>query len=167
MYGQTNPAAYFSGNAVVSGDGAMARRKGMMTARVAMVLGIIVLVGILMGGRIFLTNQITGLRTRVADLESQKKFLEAGSAELQLKWNRESSGEKIMARAGRELGLIVPNEPGLVLVCVDTPRKTKSGWREMWDGLAVEGETGELVAGAMVSLVPRGARASATDNGGQ
>lgn len=166
MYGQTNPTAYFSGNAVVSGDGAMARRKGIMTARVAMFIGVIVLVGVLMGGRIFLTNQITGLRTRVADLENQKEFLEAGSAALHVKWNRESSGEIIMKRAGLEMGLIVPDEPGLVLVCVDTPKKNKSGWREVWDVLAVEGETRELVAGAMVSLVPRSARASATDNGG-
>jgi len=116
MYGQSNSSMYFSSNAVVSGDGAMARRKGMMTARVAMIIAVVGMIGVLMGGRIFLTNQITGLRTRVADLENQKEFLEAGSAKLHMKWNRASSGEVIMARAGQELGLVVPNEPGLVLV---------------------------------------------------
>ncbi len=163
MHGQTNSSIFFSSNAVVGGDGAMARRKGMMTARVAMIVCVVLLVGVLMGGRIFLTNQITGLRTRVADLANQKEFLEAESAQLHLRWNHASSGKVIVARAQKELGLIVPQEPGLVLVCVEEPKKIRGVWRKFWKGLPVKGEAGEMVVEAMVSLVPRGARAAGVE----
>lgn len=165
MYGQSGTSLFFSSNAVVSGDGAMARRKGVLTTQVVMVVFVVTLLGLLMGARIFLTTQITGLRSRVADLENQKEFLEASSAKLHMKWNHASSPNIIEARAQRELGLVVPEEPGLVLVCLEGPKKGKGVWRKLWAGLPASDEAEELVAGAMVSLVPRSARAAAVEGG--
>ncbi len=171
MYGRPNSAVCFSGNAVVGGDGAMARRKGVITTRVVMVIGLIVLVGGLMAGRIFLTNQITGLRSRVADLESQKEFLEAGSAELHLQWNRVSNAEVVTKRARLELGLVVPESPGPVLVCLGKKENGKSVWGKLKAGVfgrdlaRVRSEAGVAVAGAMVSLEPRGAWAGTYEGG--
>ncbi len=167
MYGQPNSSLYFSSNAVVSGDGAMARRKGVLTTQVVMVVVVAALVGLLLGGRIFLTNQITSMRARVADLENQKEFLEAGSAKLHMNWNHASSGEVVVARAQKELGLIVPEKPGLVLVCLDGPKKDKNVLRDLWAGLPASDQAGELVAGAMVSLVPRGALAGTMEGGSE
>ena len=167
MYGQSNSSIFFSSNAVVSGDGAMARRKGVLTTQVVMIVAVVALVGLLMGARIFLTNQITGLRSRVADLENQKEFLEAGSAKLNMKWNYASSGDVLVARAEKELGLIVPEKPGLVLVCSNEPKKDTGVLRKLWAGLPASEEAGELVAGAMVSLVPRSARAAAPEGGSE
>lgn len=166
MYGQSNSSVFFSSNTMVSGDGAMARRKGVVTVRVAMVFCVVLLVGVLMGGRIFLTNQITGLRTRLAGLENQKEFLESGSANLHLKWNYVSSRDVIVARANRELGLVVPEVPGPVLVCVDTPQKNEGALQKFWKGLPATEEAGELVAGAMVTLTPRSARAGTVEDRG-
>ena len=145
----------------------MAQRKGMVTTQVVITVAVVVLVALLMGGRIFLTNQITGLRARVADYESQKEFLEAGSAQLHKDWNRESSGEVIIRRAQKELGLIVPQEPGLVLVCLREDHKGQGVLKKLWDGLSVSESAGEVVAGAMVSLVPRSARAGTYEGGGE
>lgn len=166
MYGQSDSSMYYSSNGIGSGGGAMAQRKGLLSGQVLAVIFVVVLVGLLMGSRIFLTNQITGLRTRVADLENQREFLEAGSAKLHLKWNEASSRETVVARADRELGLIVPEEPGLVLVCVCEPEKGKAVWQKLWDGFPAKDKTSELVAGAMVSLVPRSARAGTLEDGG-
>lgn len=175
MYGRPNSAICFSGNAVVSGDGAMARRKGVVTTRVALLLTVILLVGSLMASRIFLTNQITGIRSRVADLENQKEFLEAGSAQLHLNWNRASNAEVVMNRARKELGLTVPESPGFVLVCLDKKSEDKSVWDRLKAGVLktelgeVGSGAGEAMAGAvseaMISLEPRGAWATTYDNG--
>lgn len=152
---------------MVGGNGAMAQRKGVVTGKVAMVVCVVILLGLLMGSRIFLTNQITGLRTRVADLENQKEYLEASSAKLHLKWNDNANGEIIVARAERELGLIVPREPGLVLVCLGKHKESKSTFEKLWAGFPVREEASELVAEAMVSLVPRGARAGTVEGPGE
>ena len=167
MYGQSNSSIFFSSNAVVSGDGAMARRKGVLTTQLVMVVVVAVLLSLLMGGRIFLTNQITGLRSQVADLANQKEFLEASSARLHMKWNNASSRKVIVARAEKELGLIVPEKPGLVLVCMNDPKKDQGVLRKLWEGLPASDEAEELVAGAMVSLVPRGARAAVMEGGAE
>ncbi len=143
----------------------MAQRKGVITSRVVAVICLVVVVGGLMAGRIFLTNQITGLRSRVADLENQKEFLEASSAKLHMKWNDASSRKVIVARAEKELGLIVPEKPGLVLVCMNSPKKDQGVLRKLWEGLPASAEAEELVAGAMVSLVPRSARAAVMEGG--
>ncbi len=174
MNGRPNSTICFSGNSVVSGDGAMARRKGVVTTRVTVIAGVIILVGILMAGRIFLTNQITGLRSQVADLESQKEFLEAGSAKLHKKWNLVSSSKIVMARAQKELGLIVPQNPGLVLVCWNTKDQSKSVWSKLKKGvlsadlntvgLSAEEAMAGAVSDAMVSLEPRGALAGTYDS---
>ena len=177
MYGRPNSAVCFSGNAVVAGDGAMARRKGVITTRVVMIMGLIFLVGGLMAGRIFLSNQITGLRDRVADLESRKEFLEAGSARLHLNWNRVSNADIVMARATRELGLVVPESPALVLVCLNKKEEGKSVWGKLKAGVLGTGlakvgsEAGEAIEGAMngalVSIEPRGAWAGTNEGGAE
>ena len=150
----------------------MARRKGVLTFRLAVVIVLVLVLGFLMAGRIFLTNQITGLRASVADLESRKEFLEAGSARLYTQWNGVSSGGVIVERARRELGLIIPENPGLVLVCGGSQEKNQSAWQKLKNGFPggdvarVTAEAEEMVAGAMISLVPRSANAATLYNGG-
>jgi cell division protein FtsB len=172
MYGYQNSTAYFSGNSVVVRDSAMARRKGVLTFRLVMVVCLGLLLGSIMAGRIFLTNQITVLRARVADLESRKEFLEAGSARLYTQWNTASSGEVIVERARRELGLIIPEHPGLVLVCAEPKSERQGTWQKFKDGLPgqdlarITSDAEDMMAGAMISLTPRGAKAGTYDNGG-
>ena len=167
MYGQPDSSLYFSSNTVGTEGGAMAQRKGILTAQVVAVVVVVIVMGALMGGRIFLTNQITGLRTRVADLENQREFLEAGSARLHLQWNEASSRETIVTRASTELGLIVPESPGLVLVCVRKPQKGHAVWDALWEGFPARERTSQLVANAMISLEPRSARAGTIEGEGQ
>lgn len=166
MNTQNHIPAYFSGNNVASGDGTMARRKGVLTVRVVLTVFLVLVVGALMLGRIFLSNQITGLRSRVADLENQKEFLEAGNANLLSRWNLASKDETIVKRAEKELGLIVPEDPGPVLVCVREDRQSRSGWKQRWTSWLDQDRTSQVMAGAMVSLVPRAAVADAPDPGG-
>ncbi len=173
MYGQANATAYFSGNSVVVQNRSMAQRKGVLTLRVVLILGATLLLGSLMASRIFLTNQITGLRANVAELESRKEFLEAGSARLFTHWNRVSNGDLIVQRAERELGLVVPENPGLVLVCSKMAESQNGAWYKLKSRLPgkdlarIKAGAEEMVTGAMVSLTPRGVRAGTPPFGGK
>lgn len=156
MAGTTPLNHPYSGQPLLPGDGAMARRKGVITARVGGVAALLVFLGILMASRVFLTSQVTGLRTRIADLESRREFLEAGNADLHRRWNAASSPRVVMARAERELGLVPAEAPGPVLVLLPRDRQAERPWQE---------EVAEVVAGTMVSLRPRAAWAEPVSGG--
>jgi hypothetical protein len=138
----------------------MAIRRRMVRGKVTFaVLGIAVLV-IMLGGSVFVSNQVTGLRADIARLEDRQDFLEAGSAELQTAWNRATSADVITARAAR-VGLRVPAEPGLVLVVGDPAADEQPGTLQRLFGRlggAAEARAAafpQTVTGTMVSLHPR------------
>lgn len=171
MLGRPESSTYFSSNSMMVGDSAMARRKGVVTTRVAVVFSVVVLLGILMAGRIYLTNRITGLRARVAGLENRREFLEATLAQGQSRWNEISRDQVIIQRAERELGLVVPGDPGLVLVCVSDPKARTGLWSRLkGEFLAAKmtpqgARAGEVMTGSMISLVDRRAAAVVPGDG--
>jgi len=150
-----------SGPQMMPGDGAMARRKGVVTSRLAIGVLLVLVLGLVMSSRVFLTSQITGLRARIADLESRKEFLEAGNADLHSRWIAASAPATIMARAERELGLVSPETPGPVLVLLPERGDDRSR-------LAIlRAEMEEAFHGTMVSLQPRLAHADPIPGGGE
>ncbi len=116
-----------------------------------------------MAGSINISNQTTALRTEIASLEARQEFLEAGSGHLLARWNAATSTEVIIRRARGELGLVVPDAPGLVLVHEEGSRKSNGSglWQKFLSRFgggtpvqAAEDQVG-LVVGTMVSLTPR------------
>ena len=161
MAGTTRLTHPYSGPQMMPGDGAMARRKGVVTNRVVIGLMVFLCLGAVMSSRVFLTSQITGQRARIADLESRKEFLEAGNAELHSRWITASSPAVVMARAEKELGLMAAETPGPVLVLLPEGRDERSQ-------LAVlRAEVEEVFHGTMVSLQPRTAHADPLTPGGE
>lgn len=151
--------------------GHMAQRKRFLSARVGLVLGVGVLLGALLTGRLLLLNQVTAMRAGIAQLQDRKGFLETRSASLQEGWNHATSLAVVRARAEKELGLERPDEPGLVLVKMPAEevrgRSRWTGWLGGWGGgdQAQAGEPAAIaVPGAMVHLTPRAA-ASAVGSG--
>jgi hypothetical protein len=148
--------------------GTMAHRRrlprGKVTCTILGVLG----VGMLLAGSIFISNQTTLMRAEIAGLDSRRECLEAGSGTLMTQWNAATSAQVIVRRARAELGLIVPEEPGLVLVCqVGEPASSGSGlWKKFLsrfggaDAAQAAGDQMNLVVGSMVSLTPRSAQAA-------
>jgi hypothetical protein len=141
----------------------MAHRRSLLGGKVTfMTLGALS-VALLMAGSIYISNQTTALRTEIATLESRQEFLEAGSGHLQTRWNAATSTEVVIRRAKKELGLVVPQDPGLVLVYEKgAGKRSGSGlWQKFLSrfGGASAAQAGEdqfgLVVGSMVSLTPR------------
>lgn len=141
----------------------MAHRKrlfqGRMTLAILGALGF----GLLMAGSIFISNKTVRMRTEIAGLASRRDFLEARSGLLLADWNAATAGPVIVRRAQRELGLVIPEDPDLVLVCREAaPIDEDTGlWRKFLSRFgggataqAAMDPTG-LVAGTMVSLTPR------------
>ena len=141
----------------------MAHRRRLAGGQVTLTaLGALSL-GLLMAGSIYISNQTTALRTEIASLEVRQEFLEAGNGHLLARWNAATSTEVIIRRARRELGLVVPEDPGLVLVHEEGSRKTPGSglWQKFLsrfgggsDVQAADDQIG-LVVGSMVSLTPR------------
>ncbi len=141
----------------------MAHRRRLFGGQVTLtILGALCL-GLLMAGSIYISNQTTGFRTQIAALEARQEFLEAGSGHLMTRWNAATSTAVVIRRARMELGLVVPENPGLVLVYEEGSRKTaESGlWQKFLSKFgggslvqAADDQVG-LVVGSMVSLTPR------------
>jgi cell division protein FtsB len=141
----------------------MAHRRRLLKGKVALsALGGLT-VGLLLAGSINISNQTTALRTEIASLEARQEFLEAGNGHLLTRWNAATTTEVIVGRARKELGLVVPEDPNLVLV------REEGSWHGSGSGLwqkflsrfgggtaaqAAEDPAG-LVTGSMVSLTPR------------
>jgi len=154
---------------------AMAHRRGLLRGKVTLgVLGTLGL-GLLLAGSIFISNQTTGLRKSIADLDDRREFLEAGSGELLTKYNAATSAKVIIPRAKREIGLIEQENPGLVLVCKDPGDQegAPGAWRRFLsrfgggEAAKAAGDQVSLVVGSMISLTPRSAQAAGTTAGGQ
>ena len=156
------PVARTKGPAARRDSRNMAIRRRLVRGKVTFaILGIVVLV-IMLGGSIFVSNEVTAMRADIARLESRQDFLEAGSALLLTDWNRATSSEVIIPRATRVLGLEVPELPQLVLVETDPDEgATGNAFRRLIGRIqgATEARASELpplaTAGTMVSLQPR------------
>lgn len=153
----------------------MAHRRGLLKGKVTLgALGILG-VGLLLAGSIFISNQTTGLRKSIADLDDRREFLEAGSGELLTEYNAATSAKVIIPRAKSEIGLVEQENPGLVLVGKDTSDQegATGTWRRFLsrfgggDAAQAAGDQVSQVVGSMISLTPRSAQAAETTGGGQ
>jgi hypothetical protein len=145
----------------------MAHRRGLLRGKVALgIIGTLGL-GLLLAGSVFISNQTNGLRANIADLESRREFLEAGSGQLLTRWNAATSARVIIQRA-KAIGLEVQENPGLVLMCqdVDGQHTDNDGWRRFLsrfgggDAALAADDQVSLVVGSMISLTPRNVQAA-------
>ncbi len=142
-------------------DGVMAHRRCLGGSKLLSGACLFLMVGFLLAGSVVVSNRVTGLRAEIARLENRREFLEAGSARLLTVWNKATAPTMIITRAERELGLVVPTEPGLVLVQVPSGEQGVSAWRRLLENMSGgdELQAAELnprwVMGSMVSLTPR------------
>lgn len=66
-----------------------------------------------------LSNRVVAVRGAIAELRAEKAYLEAAIGLLDAEWNRIAGAEVIVPRAEKELGLVTPDGPGLVVVMLD------------------------------------------------
>jgi hypothetical protein len=95
---------------------AMARRRGAgRLAPWCFVLAGVVITAALTAS-IQIAGAVTNLRGEILALQQQCDELAARQAVLAVDWNTETSRQRIMRRAERELSLVCPDVPGLLLV---------------------------------------------------
>lgn len=82
--------------------------------------GLLVTAGL--AASIHVAGEVTNLRGEIQSLRAECEELSAGQAVLRVAWNSETSRQRIMRRAVRELGLTSPAEPTLTLVASAGPR---------------------------------------------
>jgi hypothetical protein len=94
----------------------MARTRRLADKRVLLILahgsGATLLLVLLVS----LANGVVNLRADIHDQESELAYLEARYATHLAEWNRISAREAVVLRAVKELGLLLPEQPGPVLV---------------------------------------------------
>lgn len=95
---------------------AMARSRRLLGRRVVMGAGLVLGVLLLATGQVALSNGILSQRCRLAVLEADRDYYQAKVGGLESQWNRATSRDLIVARAGVELGLVQLGEPAPVLV---------------------------------------------------
>ncbi len=110
--------------------GAMAQRRDLFCRSTALALPLVMLGVALLAGAIFVSNQVVSCRLKVARLEDRREYMEAKAAHLQARWNSLTTAESIQTRARREIGLIIPDQPQLVLVQTVIPQNGRPG---IWD----------------------------------
>ncbi len=105
----------------------MAQRRDLFCRNTALAVPLVVLGLVLLTGTVFVSNLVVANRMRVAALEDRQEYLEARVAVLQAQWNSLTTPGKIQLRAQRELGLILPAAPHLVLVQENPQEAAKDG----------------------------------------
>ena len=147
---------------------AMAHRRGLLRGKVTLAVLATLGLGLLLAGSVFISNQTTGLRASIAELESRREYLEAGSGLLLTRWNA-ATNPKVITRRAQKIGLEIQQDPGLVLVCRndDDHGTAEGGWRKFLSRFGGGGsaqaasDPSGLVVGAMISLTPRSSAAAA------
>jgi len=122
------------GNSRVS-IGAMAHRRTMGGRKLLAGSLALVLLAVMLAGSVYVSNRVTGLRAEIARLECRREFLEAGSARLLTAWNKATAPAMIISRARKELVLVKPEEPDLVLVQMPATGEAVSAWRRLWGNM--------------------------------
>ena len=141
--------------------GAMAHRRQFVGCEVLYGMGVMALLGLLLFGSVVVSNRVTSLRTEIARLNSERKILEAGSAEKLFAWNKATTQNVIISRARRELGLITSDDPVLVLVPVDDAAPKVNRWRQILENMGgpdaaqAADMNPNWVLGSMISLTPQ------------
>lgn len=152
-----------AGNLAARRSEAMAHRRHLIKGRVGLAAMVLLGVGVVLAGSVFVSNQTVRLRRSIAALEADVVVARAENANLHARWNVATAPRAITGRAERELGLIVPADPSPVLAAVrlETPSTLDGVWR-LLQGLG-GGEpaqaavvSGTPAAGKLVSLAPRG-----------
>jgi cell division protein FtsB len=96
--------------------GPMARTRRLADRRVLLILAHGSGAALLLVLLVCLANGVVNLRADIQARESELAYLEARYAAHLAEWNRISAPEAVVPRAVRELGLVLPEEPGPVLV---------------------------------------------------
>lgn len=149
---------------------AMAHRRGLLDRRALRLAGVVLVLAAGLAGALLLSVQVTRLRAEVAVLEDRRECLLARRASLEVAWSEATDRRVVRERARRELGLVAPRDPDFVLV-VPSADPAVGPWQRLLANLGAGDGAGEsvtpvhLLAGAMVSLQPRAARAAAGKEG--
>ncbi len=96
--------------------GPMARTRRLAGRRVLLILSHGSGAALLLVLLVCLANGVVNLRADIQTDEGELAYLEARYAAHLAEWNRISARETIVPRAREELGLVLPEEPGPVLV---------------------------------------------------
>ncbi len=141
-------------------SGAMAHRRAVGGRGFLVTVVVGVLFAVMLAGSVYISNRVVGLRAEIARLEGRREFLEAGSAQLLTAWNKATAPAVIIERARRETGLIVAEDPDLVLVQLPSAAEKTSAWRRLLDNVggadaAQAAPAPAFMSGSMVSLSPR------------
>ena len=144
-------------------QGAMAHRRALGGRNLMLVAVAVLLGSALLAGSVIVSNRVTRLRAEIARLESRRGFLEAGSAGLLTRWNKATAAGVITARAERELGLIAPEQPCLVLLQVPGDAAPVSRLQRLLENFGsgnvpAANAASDRMLGTMVSLTPRASR---------
>ena len=109
---------------------------------------------------VVVSTEVTRLRAYAGELEDRSCCLEAEAAELASRWMEASGPDVILARAARELDLVLPAEPDFVLVAAPSRADPGDGFlQRMLAGLgggatANAAQPPVFISGEMVSLDP-------------
>ncbi|MHB8078232.1 MAG: hypothetical protein ACYDIE_03125 [Candidatus Krumholzibacteriia bacterium] len=96
---------------------------------------------------ITVNNRIVVERAEIDRLRSEKAYLEATIGGLEGAWGRLAARDSVVARAGRELGLVIAEAPGAVVVVRgDAAGSGNPAWRRVLD--TVGGAEGVAAAAA-------------------
>ena len=97
-------------------SGPMARTRRLVDRRVLGIAAAGCGAALLLGLLVSLANGVVNLRADILRLQGEHAYLEARYAGRVAEWNRVSARETVVARAIAELGLVLPDQPGPVLV---------------------------------------------------
>lgn len=96
---------------------------------------------------ITVNNRIVVERAEIDRLRSEKSYLEAAIGGLEGEWGRLAARDSVVARAGRQLGLVTADAPGAVVVVMGGAAEVGgSAWRRVLD--TVGGAEGVAAASA-------------------
>lgn len=112
--------------------GPMARTRRLMGYRVLKIL----LAGggatLLMASLVTLANGVVNLRSEIENLQGEFLCLESRYAQRVEQWNQVSAHAVVTARAEKELGLVLSDGPGHVIVVMDEAKERKEpAWRRV------------------------------------
>jgi len=137
--------------AFLDGDGtrsrAMARSRSIRDRAPLLIGGACLVALTLFSLLVTFSNAVVKERRQLADLRADKVYLETKIGRFEEAWFRATSRESIVARAEKELGLVTPDGPGLVVVLATAAKERRlPAWRRV---LAAVGGGGGGVSAAL------------------